>query len=69
MKKWYESRAIWTNLVAIVIVIATALADPNLISPQVAAAAGVTLSVANIVLRLITELPIDTPLQPTKEAE
>lgn len=61
MKKWYQSRTLWMNVVSIVVVLTTALADPSLISPQVAAGAGVALSVANIVLRLITELPIETP--------
>ena len=59
MKPWYQSRIIWLNILAAVVIIGTSLADPTLVSdPRVVAVGSAIFSAANIALRVLTTMPI-----------
>ena len=57
MKKWYESKTIWLNLIGLAIAAATELtgAFP---SGTVAKVSGFVLTIGNIILRLVTSATI-----------
>jgi hypothetical protein len=59
MKQPYLSKTYIVNLLALVVVVATALADPSLMSPKVATIATTVLAVTNILLRTFTNTAID----------
>jgi len=60
MKPWYKSRTLIFNVVAIAVAIATLIADPTLAQSQsvVSGALGVV-TIGNMVLRLLTDQPIE----------
>ena len=51
-KKWYKSRTLWANAVAIVVIVVQYLTDKSIIDVQ---AQAMLLAVSNIVLRTITD--------------
>lgn len=55
MKKWYESKTMWANLVGGVIVLLEYVGTINVVDPEVLAG---VLIVVNIVLRVVTSQPI-----------
>jgi len=52
-KRWYHSRTIWVNIVAIAVILLVNLGLPD-ISVEVAAAEGSILGIVNLILRIIT---------------
>jgi hypothetical protein len=58
-KKWYESKTLWVNLVALVASITAALGvDLGLTHEAQATAVGVIMSIINLVLRFTTDRPV-----------
>lgn len=51
MKKWWTSKTIWLNVVTLAGVLAQAMADKQIIDPQIAL---MIVNGLNIILRLIT---------------
>ena len=56
-KKWYASKVLWTNIVVLLITLVTTAITQKIIAPEIGAA---VLGVANIILRFLTNQPIDT---------
>jgi len=52
-KKWYHSKTIWTNIIAIAVILLVNF-GLNDISVEVAAAEGSILGVINLILRIVT---------------
>jgi hypothetical protein len=61
MKKWYQSKTIWINVLAFIVSSLTALTNGDLIAdnPEVAAIVGGIVAAINIVLRKITKEEIN----------
>jgi hypothetical protein len=57
-KKWYLSRTLWVNVIAIVVILVQIITDNELINVEAQAS---ILAVINVILRLITSQPIETP--------
>ena len=58
-KTWWQSRTIWFNLVSALVVCGTVLADPSVATdPRLVALGSSLLSAANIVLRIMTTIPV-----------
>tara|TARA_Y100000004_G_C8767665_1_gene349301 strand:+ start:419 stop:604 length:186 start_codon:yes stop_codon:yes gene_type:complete len=57
MKKWYESKTIWVNVLAFIVSSLTALTNGDWVSdnPEAAAIVGGVVAAINIVLRKITD--------------
>ena len=57
MKKWYESKSIWVNVLAFIVSSLTALTNGDWVAdnPEVAAIVGGVVAAINIVLRKITD--------------
>lgn len=56
MKKWYESKTLWINIFGFLIVVMEYAGTINIGDPE-ALAAGI--AVINVILRFITNQPID----------
>jgi uncharacterized membrane protein len=56
MKKWYESKTVWFNVIACIAVIAQAVTGKEVLSTETQ---GMILTAVNFVLRLITKHEID----------
>ena len=56
-KKWWMSKTLWTNVVILLITLITTAITQKLIAPEIGAA---VLGIANIILRFLTNQPIDT---------
>lgn len=69
MKKWYQSKTIIVNLLAAVVAVAGAAQGTDLIAeyPTAVAMFGALVSGANILLRLVTNLPIGETDEETTE--
>jgi hypothetical protein len=52
MKKWYESKTLWINVISIMALLAQSYYKKDVISPEIQAT---LLSIINLVLRLITK--------------
>ena len=64
-KKWYQSRTILFNIVSAVVLVAGSFASPESASnPHIQQAAAAIVTVANIVLRFLTEKPIEGEKKP-----
>lgn len=63
MKKWYQSKTLWFNIIGLVVAAAAEFSNafPN---GQVAKIAGIVLTVGNIILRLITTTAIGGTVTP-----
>ena len=59
MKKWYQSKTLWTNAVGFVAMIATAIGVDGEVSAQILAAEGLILAIVNAVLRAITNTGLE----------
>ena len=59
MKKWYTSKTLWTNIIAIIVIVLVNLGITD-ISTEIAAAEGSILGVINLVLRLVTNQGLTT---------
>ena len=57
-KKWYESKTLWFNVVAICVLVAGSFGYTGELSGDWAEAAAVILAVVNLVLRIVTKQPI-----------
>lgn len=70
-KKWYTSRTLWFNALSLVVIIASTLADPALVTnPQIVAGAGAVVTIANACLRLVTNSAIaGTPAAAAQSAQ
>ena len=55
-KKWYKSRTLWANAVAIVVIVVQYLTDKSIIDVQ---AQAMLLAISNIVLRTITDSKLE----------
>ena len=57
MKKWYQSKTIWVNVLAFIVSSLTALTNGDWVAdnPEAAAIAGGVIAAINIVLRKITD--------------
>ena len=51
MKKWYTSKVLWVNVIAVAVVVAEYLIAQKIYSPELHA---LVLAVINIVLRFVT---------------
>ena len=51
-KKWYASKTLWVNVLAVAAIVAQGLTGQQIISP---AMQGVILGIINMVLRLVTK--------------
>ncbi len=58
MKKWYQSKTIWLQVLAVIIAGIQALQGAAWLNPEYQIA---ILAVLNIIVRLITNQPIGTP--------
>jgi hypothetical protein len=63
MKKWYESKTLWFNILGLIIAAAGELSTA-FPSGQVAKISAFVLTIGNIILRLISTKSIDTPVNP-----
>jgi len=54
-KKWYASKTLWVNVLAVAAIVAQGLTGQQIISP---AMQGVILGIINMVLRLVTKSEI-----------
>ena len=52
MKKWYESKTLWVNVISIMALLAQSYYKKDIISPEIQ---GTLLGVVNVVLRVITK--------------
>ena len=52
MKKWYLSKTLWVNIVAVLVVVAEYLIAEKIYMPEVHA---IVIAVLNLVLRVITK--------------
>ena len=58
-KKWYQSKTLWFNLLALVVAIASAFGFADFQpSGEVQAIAGIIITIINLVLRFKTNQPI-----------
>ena len=55
-KKWYKSRTLWANAVAIIVIVVQYLTDKSVIDVQ---AQAMLLAIANIILRSITDSKLE----------
>ena len=61
MKKWYESKTLWFNILATVVLTASYLGNVN---PSISAVAVGVAGVGNIILRVwFTEMPVEKVLK------
>ena len=58
-KKWHHSKTIWTNIIAIAVILLVNF-GLNDISVEVAAAEGSILGVINLILRIVTNQGLTT---------
>jgi hypothetical protein len=58
MKKWYTSKTLWFNFIAITAIIANALWGVELDAELQAAMATTILAIINIILRIATKEPV-----------
>lgn len=59
-KPWYTSRTLWFNAVTLIVAIAGVLLDPALaLDPRVVAGATGVMTVGNMALRMLTNVPIE----------
>lgn len=58
MKKWYTSKTIWTNLIALAASLLAAFGIADLDAELQASMVATVMAVTNIVLRLVTKEPI-----------
>lgn len=58
-KKWYSSKTMWINALTTIAGILTALNSDKGISPQTVGYLATGLGIVNMVLRMITDKPID----------
>lgn len=58
MKKWYESKTIWINLIAVVLEVGNALMTNPIIPTKFAGVLTVVVTVLNIILRTISSTTI-----------
>lgn len=58
MKKWYESKTIWINLIAVVLEVGNALMTNPIIPARFAGALTLVVTVLNIILRTISSTTI-----------
>jgi len=65
MKKWYNSKTIWLNIIGLVIALAGELSNA-FPAGQVAKISAFVLTIANIILRLLSSTVIESPMQPKK---
>jgi len=59
MKKWYRSKTIWTNTIAIVVMVLVNLGLTE-VSQEIATAEASILAVINLVLRIVTKQGLET---------
>lgn len=52
MKKWYLSRTIWVNFIALIALIFQTITGKEIMSPEFQA---MILTIANVILRIITK--------------
>jgi len=66
MKSWYASKTLWFNVLACVVVIATALINIGVFkNPVVTCALGLIVAIGNIILRMFfTNQSIKSPFAP-----
>ena len=58
-KKWYQSKTLWFNLLALVVAIASAFGFADFQpSGEVQAIAGIAITVINLLLRFVTKQPV-----------
>lgn len=65
MKKWYKSKTVIFNGVTAIVTIAMAASEMNL-SPKMLEVMGTIAAVGNVILRLSSTKPIETPLKKAK---
>ena len=59
-KKWYESKTIWTNGLMVLAVALEGFGVTNVLTAEVQAeAVGVVMGVVNLVLRFVTDEPVE----------
>lgn len=58
MKKWYESKTVWLNVISIVLEVLNLLMDNPIIPAKYAGALTMLVNVLNIILRFITTTAI-----------
>jgi membrane protein YdbS with pleckstrin-like domain len=61
-KKWYQSKTLWFNLLALVAAVAANYGYTGELSPEWEVFAPVIVVVVNLVLRLVTKEPIEKKL-------
>jgi len=59
MKKWYESKTMWFNIIGLIVAAAGEFTNA-FPTGQVAKIAGFILTIGNIILRLLSTTPINT---------
>ena len=59
MKKWYRSKTIWVNIIAIVVMVSVNLGAVE-VSQEIATAEASILGVINLILRLVTKEGLET---------
>ena len=59
MKKWYRSKTIWVNIIAIVAMVSVNLGAVE-VSQEIATAEASILGVINLILRLVTKEGLET---------
>lgn len=54
-KKWYASKVLWTNILAVIAIIVQGVTGKEVISIEIQSTA---LAVINMILRLVTKQPV-----------
>ena len=57
-KKWYESKTLWFNVMAVIVLVAGVFGYTGELSGDWAEAGGIILAVVNLVLRIVTKQPV-----------
>ena len=55
MKKWYLSKTLWVNVVALVAIIAQSVTGKDVLDPGIQ---GSILAIINLILRTVTKQPL-----------
>lgn len=63
VKMWYESKTLWINVIAIVVAILIEFIALPIVGEQLHMWLTFAIAVLNIILRFITEFPIENPLR------
>lgn len=64
-KKWYESKTIWVNVLTLVIAILTTVVASDVIPPEIVLyITGIAVPILNVILRFVTDTPIEMKKHP-----